>query len=566
MNGPSLYDPSGSDDQGTNAARNLVNAKDRWTHILTRMAADKFMTADVAQQWIAKGFPMPLKRAADSSKSGDVGYLIDLANNNLYRTGVSQAQLDRGGYSIYTTFDKKAMAQMKKAVTDTFKGKLNPKRTQRDAVKGDSHYGQKYAVDAWLRVGGASVKPGDGAVTAIYGGPDFMKQEFDDADNPGVQVGSTFKAFVLAAALQNGVKSNNGGSASPGTGISLDSLYNGKSGIKIKNADGTLWTDSANPKGLSMPNDGGEGKGPVTLKKAMAESLNTVYVQLGMDVGMDKVKAAAVAAGAGKADSSVWESQTPTFALGTSHPGPIRMAAAYATFAASGVEADPYEVSKYVLNGSTTSLKSKPRVAFSSGIADSVTAALRGVIQNGTGEKAKALGWDAAGKTGTTDSKKSAWFVGYTKTLSTAIGLWDQNPGGDHGFWPLIGLTGKTDIYGADYPTEIWTAYMEAALSNQTPVKLPPDPHYGTIQNEAGMSASPTATPTATATTTATSSPTATGAPTITSSPTSTPTGTSTGGTTPCLPMLQDCTSPSTSSSASSSATATSTRTRKFGG
>ncbi|MEZ0092737.1 transglycosylase domain-containing protein [Streptacidiphilus sp. EB129] len=522
VNGPSFYDPAGSDGQGTDAARNLQNATARWTWIMGRLPIDNLLPADQEQQWLAKGFPMPKPIAQDSSKSGYIGYLVDLANNNMLRKGIQQSDLDKGGYQIYTTFDKKSMDEMKAAVDTTFKGQLDPKRTVTDQVKGDSHEGQKYSVDAWMHAGGASVKPGDGAVTAIYGGPDYMKQQFDDADNPGVQVGSTFKAFVLAAALQDGTAAKNaaqgttsagGASGSPGGGgISLNSLYNGNNNLVIKNADGSVWTDSVNKTGLKMPNDSGENLGIINLKTAMAQSINTVYVQLGMDVGMNNVKAAAVAAGAGQPGSGVYEATSPTFALGTSHPGPIRMAAAYATFAASGMEADPYEVSRYVLNGQSTSLKSVPHQVFVPGVADSVTAALRGVIQDpkGTGARAKALGWDAAGKTGTTDSKKSAWFVGYTKNLSTAIGLWDQSPS-DHSFWPLIGLAGKQDIYGADFPTEIWTAYMQAALNGQSPQTLPTDPHYGSVQNESGVS-SPT--PSATATPSASTQPPVTHGPT----------------------------------------------------
>jgi membrane peptidoglycan carboxypeptidase len=411
--------------------------------------------------------------------------------------------LDKGGYTIWTTFDKKAMDDMKAAVDGTFKGKLDPKRTVVNTVddRGTPQYGKSYPVDAWLHAGGASVKPGDGAVTAIYGGPDYLKQQFDDADNPGVLVGSTFKAFVLAAALEYGVQSNNQGTASPGTGLSLDTLYNGNNKLKIRKPDGTLWTDKNGP--WTQVNDSGENLGPINLKKAMAQSVNTVYVQLGMDVGMDKVKQAAIQAGL--SPSTQWGGLGPSFALGTSTPGPIRLAAAYATFASSGMEADPYEVDHYTVNGKTVSLKSTPKRVFSPDVADSVTTALKAVINGGTGEKARALGWDAAGKTGTTDSKRSAWFVGYTKTLSTAIGLWDQSPK-DHSFWPLVGLTGKTKIYGADYPTEIWTTYMKSVLSGETPVDLPADPHYGVVQNEAGVRASASASPSASASASATQS------------------------------------------------------------
>ncbi|MEY9870822.1 membrane peptidoglycan carboxypeptidase [Streptacidiphilus sp. MAP12-33] len=547
VNGPSLYDPAG-DAAGNNVDANTARMKARWQWILSRQAADKMATAPLAQDGITSGFPKWLPRKTASTGTGYVGYLVDLAD--LFMTthgGVTQASLDKGGYTIRTTFVQSDMDAMKAAVAEPFKGqyKLDPKRkvTNKDSITGKYN---TYPVDAWLHVGGASVKPGDGAVTAIYGGPDYMKQAFDDANNPGVLVGSTFKAFVLAAALKDGVQSSDnqvGGGATGPVGVSLNSLYNGNDKLKIKNPDGTLWTDKNGP--WTQVNDSGDNLGPINLKVAMARSINTVYVQLGMDVGMQNVKDAAILAGLNK--DSNWGGLGPSFALGTSTPGPIRMATAYATFAASGMEADPYEVQSFVYNGATTVTKSKPHQVFSPDVADSVTTALKAVVQEpyGTGIKAQALGWDAAGKTGTTDSKKSAWFVGYTKDLSTAIGLWDVDPK-SHALMSLTGLAGQQEIYGADFPTEIWTAYMEQALNGVTPVPLPGDPHYGTIQNEPGVSASPTAKPSASSS--ASSSASASSSPSTSASPSSSPSDSSS----PCTQLeidLGTCPNPSPSSS-----------------
>ena len=147
---------------------------------------------------------------------------------------------------------------------------------------------------------------------------------------------------------------------------------------------------------------------------------------------------------------------------------------------------------------STVSLKSKPKQAFSPQVAETVTTALKAVVSpTGTGANALALGRDAAGKTGTTDSYKSAWFVGYTKQLSTAIGLFDQDPK-NFSLLPLMGLGGQQQVYGADFPTAIWTSYMKAALNGQPQEQLD-TANYGSIQNELGVSASPStpATPSA---------------------------------------------------------------------
>ena len=498
VNGPSIYDPTWDTSTGTDTdtinATNLANAKARWAYVMNRNLADKFITQAEYNAVTAKGFPTPIKPVSNSSEAGYIGYLVTLADNNLLRSGVSSAQLDAGGYQIYTTFNKSDMNAMKSAVDSELLNKISPKVMVTDTQDATTapDYGKTYPVDQWVHVGGASVVPGNGAVTAIYGGPDFMKQETDDADNPSILVGSTFKAFVLAAALTDGVQSPSGSTA-PGTPVSLNSLYNGDDNLVIKNPNGTTWLDQ-NGKPWTQTNDVGTPWGPITLTEAMEQSVNTVYVQLGMDVGMSKVAAAAVAAGVSPS-SLAPDQNVPSFALGTSTPGPIRLATAYATFADDGVEYDPYEVDHYIINenGKTTtvSLKSPPKQAFSPQVAETVTTALQAVIQKGTGTNALALGRDAAGKTGTTDSYKSAWFVGYTKQLSTAIGLFDEDPK-NFSLLPLMGLGGQQQVYGADFPTAIWTNYMEAALAGQPQEKLD-TANYGTIQNELGVSPSSTA-------------------------------------------------------------------------
>jgi membrane peptidoglycan carboxypeptidase len=505
VNGPSLYDPTWDASSGTDTnvinTTNVTNAKARWNYVMQRNLADKFITQAQYTAVMAQGFPMPIKPVSDSSEAGYIGYLVTLADNNLLRSGVTQAQLDAGGYQIYTTFIKSDMDKMKSAVDDQLLNKISPKVMVKDTEDATTapDYGKTYPVDQWLHVGGASVVPGNGAVTAIYGGPDFMKQETDDADNPSVLVGSTFKAFVLAAALSDGVEGSGGATdtVAPGTPVSLNSLYNGDNDVEIKNPNGSVWLDQ-NGKPWYQPNDSPEMWGPITLTRAMEQSVNAVYVQLGMDVGMPKVAAAAEAAGVLKSTIDPTDN-VPSFALGTSTPGPIRLATAYATFADDGVEYDPYEVDHYsiTVNGKSTtvSLKSKPVQAFTPQVAETVTTALKAVVSSsGTGANAMALGRDAAGKTGTTDSYKSAWFVGYTKQLSTAIGLFDQDPS-NYSLVPLMGLGGEEQVYGADFPTAIWTAYMKAALEGQPQESLD-TANYGTVQNEQGIKTPPTGTPT----------------------------------------------------------------------
>jgi len=525
LNGPSAYDPTfdpntGIDTNTINQA-NLTALKARWTYVLTRMGADGFITPAESQAALAAPFPMPVKYSSATNLGGSIGYLYTLANNNLLRSGITQQQLSAGGFQIYTTFNKSDMNAMKSAVDSQL---LNPiKSYSKDKVQDTedpstaTDYDKYYPVNQWVHAGGASVDPSNGAVNAIYGGPDFDQQQFDDADNPRILVGSTFKAFVLAAALTNGLAAPDGSTTAAHTPVSLNSLFNGDPNLVIKEPNGTPWTDQSGHTWVQA-NDSMEKYGPVTLTTAMAQSINTVYVQLGMDVGMPYVAKAALAAGVLQG-SLAPDENVPSFALGTSTPGPIRLASAYATFDDNGIEHDPYEVDHYTYNGQTVSLKTPAKVAFSPQVADTVTTALKAVVSpTGTGANALALGHDAAGKTGTTDSYKSAWFVGFTKQASTAIGLFDQDPT-NSSLLPLIGLGGEQQVYGANFPTAIWTNYMEQVLAGQPNLPLS-TANYGTVQDESGQSPSPTATPSQTAKNSAPATPSRTpSAPTTPSTP-----------------------------------------------
>jgi membrane peptidoglycan carboxypeptidase len=129
-------------------------------------------------------------------------------------------------------------------------------------------------------------------------------------------------------------------------------------------------------------------------------------------------------------------------------------------------------------------------------IANNVTDVLQNVIQNGTGQNAKALGRTAAGKTGTTDKNKSAWFVGYTQQLSTSVAMFRENPK-DHKLLSMNGTAGVDSIHGGDIPTLVWTEYMKAALKGANDPGFPKATDIGKVQDEAGA---PSPTPSVTIT------------------------------------------------------------------
>ncbi|WP_443043746.1 transglycosylase domain-containing protein [Streptomyces sp. GS7] len=501
LKGANLYDPAGGTGPGATPEQNTQRVKARWSWILDREVDNHLMPKDERATYTK--FPMPKAPKPVASKSGQIGYLIDVAKKYVLKQGnISEALFDKGGYTVQTTFDEKKTNELAAAVQKVDKHYIDPqKRPEKD----------KY-----VQFGGASVVPGDGRIVALYGGDGYDKGHFsNNADTYGVPVGSTWKPFVLAAAMKYGTIAHSG------TPVSPDSKYNGDDHLKVRNPDGSIVLKKDNSPFYQV-NESNYPWGYITLRKAMEQSVNTPYVQLGMDVGMDKVKEMAQAAGI--APGSFDKNLNPSFALGTSTPSAIRMADAYGTFAASGTSVEPYSVTKVMSQGEEVKGfdKPKPQTAMDANIANNVTDVLKNVIENGTATTAKKLGMPAAGKTGTTDENKSAWFVGYTKQLSTAITMFREDAQNPRQL-SMNGVGGFDSIHGGALPTEVWTQYMLQAMEGVSPQDFPAATPIGQVQNEQGMP-SPTPTPTPSAAPTVTPS----GTPSQSASPSNTPTATPT--------------------------------------
>ncbi|GGT21368.1 transglycosylase domain-containing protein [Streptomyces purpureus] len=485
LKGATYFDPAGAPeiDRKATPEANLDRATKRWRWVLDEMVKDKYLPAAERAKYAA--FPMPKKPQKSAQLSGQTGYLVSLAkayfinNNDL---GIGEKELSQGGFEIYTTFDKNKVKKLEAAVKKVYDAHIDPVKRP----KTDTH----------VQFGGASVDPRTGAIVAIYGGTDATKHFTNNADQTGAQVGSTFKPFVLAAAMRDGVRNPQGERRI------LDpdkSRYSGKNKLKIKNYDGTVWHNEEGKEWLQVNDDDADYK-DIDLRYAMVRSANSPFVQLGMDVGIDKVRNAAV--DAGLLESSLVKSDVPSFSLGISDPSAIRMAGAYATFAANGKQRDPYSVTK-VKNRGTEVYKHKDEAdeAFSSAVASNVTDVLRDVVEHpkGTGRKAAIPGRDVAGKTGTTDGNESAWFVGYTPQLSTAIDMYrfdDNAENTKREFLEMFGTGNQPKIHGSSFPSQIWHDYMVDALEGEKVIEFP---EPGSLDDAeavfGGGASSPTPTP-----------------------------------------------------------------------
>ncbi|MFJ3977803.1 transglycosylase domain-containing protein [Streptomyces sp. NPDC090021] len=438
LNAPSRFDVKQSPEYREQALA-------RWNWILDGM---------VGKGWLPKterdgmAFPEPKEPQATPGLQGQAGYLVDAARTALVTSGAAtEADLAAGGWTIRTTFDKNRQDDLVKAVDTQLRDRLRPE--QRNA-------------DTGVRAGAASIDNKTGEVIALYGGPDYLKQFVNDAIRRDVQAGSTFKPFALAAALENDAKTSDGRRIRPGT------RYDGDDGHKVTRS------------GYAPGNEGGRSYGSITLRSAMARSVNSVYAQLGEDAGLSAVRDAAVAAGVPAETPDL--SATPSLPLGVASPNAVELAGSYATFANHGTHRAPRMIESLEHVGEKRKLpEPKSDRAFDEETADTVTDVLRGVVDDpgGSGSAARALGRPAAGKTGTTNERKSVWFVGYTPQITTSVGVFREDPE-THARMPVAGIGGLQHVGGGTYPARIWTAYTKAALKGQ------PVERFAEVQRDTG--------------------------------------------------------------------------------
>lgn len=270
---------------------------------------------------------------------------------------------------------------------------------------------------------------GTGAIRALVGGKDYAESQFNRAVKAKRQPGSAFKPFVYAAALETGVRPESTRNDAP---------------VRIGN-----WTPE---------NYDEKYRGPVTIANALANSLNTIAAQLVMEVGPDHVIKLAHRLGI----ESELQSNA-SIALGTSEVSLLELTAAYAPFMNGGYKATPHIIRRI----STAEGKvlyendyAEPPRVLGEPVVAAMNRMLKGVITDGTGKKARLDRWEAAGKSGTTQSFRDALFVGYTSNLTT--GVWFGNDDGQS----------MRKVTGGGLPAKAWHDFMTAAHAGLTPVPL----------------------------------------------------------------------------------------------
>ncbi len=381
-----------------------------------------------------KAEPMPPALSAPTGPAPGTDYFTEYVKQQLLndtRLGDTDSQryqaVFRGGLSIHTTLNPEYQRMAEESVA---------------AILPDT--------DGRFTAALVTVDPRDGAVRALVGGSDFTQTKFNlVTDTRGRQTGSSFKPFTLVAALENGMQTND----------------------TILGSSPCVIPDPGSEEGVWKPaNVEGGSSGTLTLTDATVSSVNCAYARLVKLVGPDKVVDVAHRMG-------VTNHLEPylSLTLGAQDVTPLQMASAYATLAADGEYHSPYVVDRVEDREGNVIFRNQAKAerAISTQVARQTNEVLAQVVQRGTGTAARVSGWDVGGKTGSTDNNTNAWFVGYTRTLATAV--WMGAPEGDVSMRNVNGVT----VFGGTYPAQIWGSFTRKALADTEPIDFTPPERGG---------------------------------------------------------------------------------------
>lgn len=391
-------------------------AKKRRNIVLREMLEQHYISA--AQYKKAVSSEVKLAPRNQTAITGN--YFLDYVKSYLIKNeGFTEDQLRFGGYKIYTTLDlscQRLAEQAMLGIPKIVKAKVQPQGAM------------------------VTLDPRNGEILAMVGGRSYASTQYNRAIRTHRQPGSAIKPFVYATALEKG--------------YTAASIFEDKP-LAIPLLNGTVW---------QPVNYDQVFRGPITLREALRNSVNTVAVQLVQAVGVNATVETIERMGI----TSLVKTGTANdlnlapMALGGLTRGvtPLELAAAYTSFANQGIYAQPMAVRK-VLDRHGNHLKSfKPvnRPTLTPQTAYIMTMLLQDVVEKGTGYRAKLTDRPVAGKTGTTSDYSDAWFVGYTPTLLTAV--WIGNDQGQPMKYPEMNI-------GSATAAEIWGGYMNRITVNR---------------------------------------------------------------------------------------------------
>jgi penicillin-binding protein 1A len=422
---PSRYEPRG----------NVELAESKREIVLSKMLQQKRITqaefdeAAAQKLWLGAFGPPPPGQPATivyprEQERTAYPYFIDYVRRYIeakYGAGAEYTM----GLQIYTTLDKRLQEAAEEEVHNAIDGVPdNP-----DPAIGP------------LEMALVSIEPGSGRVKALVGGRDFYREGGQvnlalgkAGGGSGRQPGSSFKPFVLATALEQGVKPNK--------------TYSGRSPVDLN--------------GYKVENYGGSSYGTMTLKDATKKSVNTIYVQLIRDVGVKQTMDTARSLGLKSVPEFDASKYGYSVALGALETSPLELASAYGVWAARGERAEPTPIVRILdSEGVVLEDNTEPKTTrvLKEVTADTMNDILQGPLSAGGTAGGKGLkDRPAAGKTGTTQDNRDALFVGYTPNLSTSVWIGYRNKPA-----PLHNIKGVRNVTGGTIPAATWNKFMTRA-------------------------------------------------------------------------------------------------------
>lgn len=385
---PSVYSPF----------NNMDLAVKRRNQVLLRMYKMRYITKDEYTK--AKDEKVKLAKMPQYYTTNKAPYFCDYVMKELEKLGFDETEISQGGYKVVTTLDYKAQKAVNDAIINNLRNYGLTKDNTQAAV--------------------FSFSPIDGKIIAYAGGKDYTKSQYDRVTQAVRPPGSSFKPFVYAAAMEKGISPND----------------------MIEDRPVTLGT-------WSPHNYGNKYRGKIPVYTALMVSSNVCAARMIQEVGVRAVIQTARVLGI----------ETPleydyTIALGSNGVKLFEFTRAYGAFANGGFVVQPYSVERVETSRGKVVYKApKTKIShqLSMNTAAEMTAMLKTVMSNGTG-RAASIGKPAAGKTGTTDDNKDAYFVGYTPNIVT--GVWVGND--DNTVMSKI-------VQGGTVPALIWRDVMKVA-------------------------------------------------------------------------------------------------------
>lgn len=406
---PSRLSPYDNPD-GALARRNMV---------LDRMLANDLITTE--EHAAAVATPLTPKRAPEPEGGIYKAHYFVAHVKKILQQQFEESLVFQGGLTVHTTLDTKKQDMAEASVNSSLDRPGDP--------------------DCSL----VSIDPRNGHIIALVGGRDFAKNKFNLATQGKRQPGSSFKTFVLVTALENGMPPNRYIDSSSPAVIPSKPVWN-------------------------VSNSEGSGRGMITLESATRSSVNTVFARLVWDLNDKKETGAAKVVKVAKRMGIMTKlSPFPSLALGSQNVSPLEMASAYGTLATNGKYFAPVAITKVVGRDGKTIMETKPEPvqALEPEIAYATTSILKGVITSGTARRAQ-IGRPAAGKTGTSQNYRDAWFVGYTPQLVTSV--WVGYYQSETPMRSVHGVRG----FGGTIAAPIWAKFMKQAMAGEPKQDFPP--------------------------------------------------------------------------------------------